>query len=105
MIPYGMSQIMNYFAEHSWARWAAVVMFLLVIARKPTLRYFQWRMEKKASEMEMSSYEILRKEIGTLNRLLLDEQKEKRVLYEKIESLEELIRELRNTIHGITERK
>lgn len=96
-----MNEMLIFFAEHGWARWTVFVLFMLLIARKPTLRYFQWRMEKKASELEVSSYEILRKEIATLNRLLVEEQKEKRILYEKIEALEITISELRMTVASL----
>jgi uncharacterized membrane protein len=80
--------LFEFFSENPKSWWAMGLIFMLLIARRPTLRFFQWRMERKAAEQEMSAYEILRKEINALNRLLIMEQTENRMKEEKIERLE-----------------
>jgi hypothetical protein len=97
-----MNDVWNFLAENGWARSTLLVGFLLIVARKPTLRYFRGRMERMAAQQEISSYEILRKEIHTLNTLLVQEQTEKRALSEIIEEKEKTIHDLRNTISELT---
>lgn len=83
--------VFEFFSNNPKAWWALGILFMLLIARKPTLRFFQWRMERKAAEMEMSSYDILRVEITKLNKLLIEEQGENRKLRDMVDDLKKMM--------------
>lgn len=53
---------------------------LLIIARKPTLSYVRTLINKRVSKIEVDHFSLLREEIGSLNKLLLDEQQQKQEL-------------------------
>lgn len=82
-----MKEVFTFLAENSWLRNVLVVAFLFVVAWRPTLRYFQFWIKNKAAKAELSTYEILRKEINLVNVLLQEKGKENRLLSAENEEL------------------
>jgi len=95
-----MKEIFIFLKENAWLRYALGVLFFMIIARKPTLRYFRWMMVKKATSQEVSVYEILRGEIKSLSTALIDAQQTKRDALEEVADLKQINKRLQEVINN-----
>lgn len=95
-----MNEVLIFLQENAWARYALGVLFFMIVARKPTLRYFRWYMVKKATKQEVGVYEILRGEIKSLTTALLQEQLAKRNALEEVEELKKQNQKLQQNLQN-----
>lgn len=88
-----MTEVFDFFREEAWARWVVGLFFLLIVARKQTLRLIRGKVINRAVKVEVSTYEVLRSEILNLNTMLKELQRANIKLKARNESLQKMIDE------------